>query len=362
MKLFACQSCNQVIFFENTECVSCHHRLGYMPQGILSALEPAGEDEAGRPLWSAFGAQDATLWRFCANAGHMACNWLIPSGEPGDFCLCCRHNRTVPDLDNPDNLSRWQAMELAKHRLFYSLLRFGLPLPMRPENPEGLAFDFLADQSEASGGAATVLTGHDGGLITINLKEADDSEREKLREMMHEPYRTLLGHFRHEIGHFYWDKLVRDRQDIDACRAVFGDESQDYAAALQRHYTQGAPPDWQEHFISTYATSHPWEDFAETWAHYLHIVDTLEMADAVSLRVDPKVSDDDSLSARIRFDSYAATSLDELIDAWVPVTFAINSLNRAMGQNDLYPFVLSPAVIRKLEYVHGIIHAPGESA
>lgn len=366
MRLFSCAACGQIVFFENTECESCHHRLGYRPiPGDILTLEAAEHDTSGRPLWRSINSQEDALWRFCANAEYSACNWLLNADDAGDYCLCCHHNRTVPDVvGTPDNLHRWQAMELAKHQLFYSLLRFKLPLPTMEESPEGLAFDFLADLSENAGGAPGILTGHDNGVITINLKEADDGEREKLRALMHEPYRTLLGHFRHEIGHFYWNILVRDRGDFENCRALFGDETQDYATALQHHYGEGAPPDWQNSFISAYATSHPWEDFAETWAHYLHIVDTLEMADAFALRVKPGISDNAAMSARVRVDSYAAATMEELINAWVPVTFALNSLNRAMGQHDLYPFVLSPTVIEKLGYVHRIIHMPmaGENA
>ena len=176
----------------------------------------------------------------------------------------------------------WRKLEAAKHRLFYTLLRLNLPIETRNENPEGLAFDFLADQPAQSG--PKVMTGHDNGLITIALAEADDAERERRRTAMGEPYRTLLGHFRHEVGHYYWDRLVRDEGRLDPCRAVFGDDSQDYEQALQRHYAEGAPANWQENFVSAYATTHPWEDFAETWAHYLHIVDTLEMAGAFGVQ------------------------------------------------------------------------------
>jgi hypothetical protein len=92
----------------------------------------------------------------------------------------------------------------------------------------------------------------------------------------------LLGHFRHEVGHYFWDRLVAtDPHQLEEFRVLFGDDRQDYGEALKRHYDEGAPANWQDTYISMYATMHPWEDFAETWAHYLHIVDTLETAGAL---------------------------------------------------------------------------------
>lgn len=349
MKLFKCQNCGEVLYFENRVCGSCGHQLGYLPQaGTLTALTPAGDDGVS---WTALAAPDAPV-RFCDNAAQDGCNWLVPADGADRFCLACRHNRTIPDLSVPEHLEAWRKLELAKHRLFYTLLRLNLPLQDRSEIPEGLVFDFLAPEP----GAAPVMTGHDDGLITLNLQEADDAAREKLRQEMGEPYRTLLGHFRHEVGHYFWDRLVRDGGHLECCRAVFGDETQDYGQALQTHYAQGAPADWQQNYVSSYATAHPWEDFAETWAHYLHIVDTLEMGTAFGLRVNPKVADTDDLTATFDFDPHAAGGIEQLIDAWLPLTFAVNNLNRCMGEADLYPFVLSPAVIAKLGYIHQLVH------
>jgi len=176
---------------------------------------------------------------------------------------------------------------------------------------------------------------------------------------MDEPYRTLLGHFRHEIGHYFWNVLVRDDPSIEQFRLVFGDERQDYADALRRHYPEGPPGDWQDRFVTAYASVHPWEDFAETWAHYLHIVDTLETASAFGLKVKPKIGRGSELSTAIDFDPHEASDVNHLVDAWLPLTFAVNSLNRSMGQPDLYPFVLSPAAIGKLGFVHDRIYAWG---
>jgi hypothetical protein len=247
-------------------------------------------------------------------------------------------------------------LEVAKHRLFYSLLRLRLPLQTRTDDPEhGLTFDFLADGADPTG--PKVLTGHDNGVITIAAEEADDAERERRRTQVREPYRSLLGHFRHEVGHHFWDVLIRDSGRLDACRAVFEDDSQDYGAALQTHYQNGAPANWQGTHVSAYATVHPWEDWAETWAHYLHIVDTLEMASAFGIRVQPRITSDETLAAEIDLDPYRAASMKDIIDAWLPLTFAMNSLNRSMRNPDLYPFLLSPAVVAKLEFVHDVVHA-----
>jgi hypothetical protein len=347
LKLFVCQACGNVLYFENRLCARCGHRLAFMPEmETLSAIEPA--DAA----WTAL-AGEGTGRMLCANAELDACNWLTDPGSGDIYCRACRHNGMVPDLSDPARLAGWRELELAKHRLFYSLIRWKLPLRTRGEDPaHGLIFNFLADDPD---GGAKVMTGHGNGLITIALREADDIERERRRLEMGEPYRTLLGHFRHEVGHYFWDVLVRDGGKLDACRAVFGDDTMDYGQALQRHYVDGPPPDWQQNYVSAYAAAHPWEDFAETWAHYLHIVDTLEMASEFGMEVRPRVDRRGELSARIRFNPYEADDLDGIVNAWLPFTFATNSVNRAMGLRDLYPFILSPAVIGKLGFIHALV-------
>jgi len=351
MELFKCQNCGQVLFFENRLCGRCGHRLGFMAkQAELSALEPDGAE------WHAMAAPGSN-WRFCANAEYDACNWLIPSGSADRFCTACRHNRMVPDLSVEANLVGWRKMEQAKHRLFYTLILLHLPTPNRVDEPKaGLVFDVLADPPGPEGNK--VLTGHEEGVITLALAEADDPERELRRAEMGEPYRTLLGHFRHEIGHFYWNLLVRDEGRLDACRAVFGDDREDYGEALKRHYAEGPPPDWQDNYVSAYATTHAWEDFAETWAHYLHTVDSLETAAAFGIEVHPTIAGDPLLHAETKVDPYQAGSFDRLAGTWVPLTIALNAMNRSMGHGDLYPFVLAPSVIRKLSFIHDLVHAP----
>ena len=350
MKLFECQNCGQPLYFENTSCESCGLRLGYLAEReTVTALEEV--DGAWRAL-----AAPAEQYRFCANVEHNVCNWLVAADDAEAFCAACRHNRTIPDLTSPENLGHWRKIEFAKRRLFYSLLRLRLPLETRAEDPNGLAFDFLSTPVGASAEQAPILTGHASGLITLNAAEADAPERERQRKSMGEPYRTLLGHFRHEIAHYYWDRLVADSPAIDEFRRLFGDERDDYGAALQRHYANGPAPDWADRFVTAYASSHPWEDFAETWAHYFHMVDTLETAFAFGLRLRPKVAKGADLSAAIDFDPYVA-EMDRIIDAWLPLTFAVNSINRSMGQPDLYPFVIPPPVIWKLTFIHDRIHA-----
>jgi hypothetical protein len=334
--------------FENTACERCGHRLGYLPgRRVLSAVQADGEN------WIALAAPDER-YRFCLNSQQHGCNWMVPASASGPFCAACRHNRTIPDLSNPANRQHWQKIEESKRRLVYSLINLGLPLPDAASgDSEPLIFDFLADSPDPSLGPK-VMTGHDSGVITLALAEADDPTRELNRVSMGEPYRTLLGHFRHEIGHYYWDKLIRDGGHVESCRACFGDDREDYGAALQRHYAEGAAGDWRNSFVSAYASAHPWEDFAETFAHYLHIADTLETADAFGIRIRPRI--DNGMLDEVDFDPCHAGSIGTLINAWLPLTFTVNNLNRSMGQPDLYPFILSQQVIGKLGFIDALVH------
>ncbi len=356
MKLFKCQHCGQLIYFENDLCLKCSHRLGFIPDIMnLSALEPIEPKSGQQPdVWRAL-AIDNKLYRPCTNAKIGVCNWMVDAGTGDVYCAACRHNRTVPDTSIPENVVAWRKIELAKHMLFYTLFKLRLPLDENDENGQPrLQFDFLKSPPHSEG--PRVMTGHDNGLITLALEEADDAERERRRAVMREPYRTLAGHFRHEVGHYAWDVLVRDGGLVETCRAAFGDETADYGEALKAYYANGAPPDWQDHFISAYATSHPWEDFAETWAHYLHIVDTLEMARAFGMYVHPRLASPGELDAQVDFDPYLVREASPLIDTWIPLSNALNGLNRTMGLPDLYPFILSPPVVEKLSVIHDLVH------
>jgi hypothetical protein len=347
MRLFTCQNCGQLLYFENTHCACCNAVLGYIPaMSAVRAIEADGD------LWREMKTDGPDRFRICANAGPAGCNWLLPAGDDTPFCIACRHNHTIPDLSVPQNVTPWRILEAAKRRLFYGLMRLCLPIPTRAQDPaHGLVFDFLAETASQP----KVLTGHENGLITIALKEGDDAERNRMQTQMGELYRTPLGHFRHEIGHYYWDVLVRDGGRLDDFRALFGDERADYEEALKTHYARTEDGDWRQDFVSLYASSHPWEDFAETWAHYLHIIDTLEMAGAFGVAVNPALARDPGLHVQVDFDPYQAEDMQTLVDTWLPLTYAVNSLNRSMGQPDLYPFILPPAVITKLAFIHGLV-------
>ncbi|WP_414834067.1 putative zinc-binding metallopeptidase [Afifella sp. YEN Y35] len=351
MKLFSCPVCSQILFFENTICERCRSILGYEPHSnAMLALE----DRGGH--FEAIGdSAPKGRWTYCANAAFDVCNWLIPADSGETFCAACRHNLTVPDLSAPENRALWRRMEAAKHRMIYTAMRLRLPLLTRSEHPEGLGFAFLADAPQAG---APVMTGHDNGEITIALAEADDAERERRRITMGEPYRTLLGHFRHEVGHWYWDRLVRDGQALEACRAIFGDDRADYGDALKAHYAGGPHPGWQDEFVSAYAAAHPWEDFAETWAHYFHLVDTVETAQNWGISTAPSVDADGHLTVKVDLDVFADdVGIGAIMEAGHAVTAALNAFNRAMGLQDLYPFVLSPTVVGKLGFIHDLVHA-----
>lgn len=357
MKTFYCDSCGNLVFFENTQCVKCKHVLGFLPDVLdLSAFDPTSDNQ-----WRALATPvKDRLYRLCQNArDHQVCNWLVPAEDQNPFCTSCRMNQTIPDLGVAGNIERWHKMELAKRRLLYTLLHLGLPLEGNPqENRTALQFKFLADVP----GAPSILTGHDKGLITLNIAEADDPEREKRRVNFHEPYRTLLGHFRHEAAHYYWDRLIANSPRLEPFRKLFGDETQDYAAALKKHYDQGAPADWQQYHVSAYASAHPWEDWAETCAHYFHIMDTIETAAGFGIKLQPKHPSARMMTASPKDISDTHDTFDRILENWLPLTYALNSLNRGMGLPDLYPFVVPPAAIQKLRFIHETVKAVSHPA
>lgn len=348
MKNFHCTHCDQLVFFENVSCVNCGRVLGFLPDWLrMGSFDVQAEDTWATP--------DGSVWRPCANyAREQVCNWMVPAHENEAFCVACRLNTTIPDLSVPGNRTHWAQMELAKRRMLYTLLALQLPLRSKRADPaRGLAFSFLVSLP-----GLPVSTGHDDGHIVIDLAEADDAHREKTRLALHEPYRTLLGHFRHEIGHYYWDRLVDDGPFLDGFRALFGDERADYGDALRRHYEQGPPADWQDSFVTSYATMHPWEDWAESWAHFMHIVDTLDTARSLGLVLQPDHDEEPAMELGAdRRRNALARNFDEMREQWLPLTYALNSLNRSMGLRDPYPFVLSAPAMQKLRFVHQVIQA-----
>lgn len=358
MRLSTCNSCGQLVYFENTSCTACSASLGFNVESLK--IEAFRQDERGilqpfHPLLTP-NKKNKTGKRYCANGlVYHACNWLLDEDDPNDLCVACRLNRTIPDLSEANNLTLWTKIEAEKRRLIYSLLAFSLLLtPTAIEAPQ-LEFDFLADSLSITGERGSVLTGHADGLITLNINEADSAYREKMREQMAEPYRTLLGHFRHESGHYYWDVLVRNSDWLDEVRHLFGDDSLDYAGALKSYYENGPAEKWQLNYVSAYASSHPWEDWAETWAHYLHIVDTLETARDFGLQVHPRLNDSEELHTEVDVNPYRTKNFRDIIENWFPLTYALNSLNRSMGHEHAYPFVLGDIVIQKLDLIHRVL-------
>jgi hypothetical protein len=348
MKLFDCPHCGGRLYFENAQCLNCGSPVLYDPGS--SAFVLSGPDAPP-----------------CVNATQCDCNWVA---EPDNgFCRACALNQTIPDMSISGNRERWIRVEAAKKRALYSLLGFGLPVGPKadPGDATGIAFDFLADP--LVGGAPTgerILTGHDNGLITLNVAEADSVEREKMRAAMGESYRTVLGHFRHELGHYYWDRLIRDDAGrLDRFHALFGDESADYDDALLQHYAQGAPPDWDVSYISAYAASHPWEDWSETFAHYLHITDTLEMVRALNIplaRLETDAGEELPEGDKGQPPLWQAVGtkpspepFERTLARWLVLSEASNSINRCMGLPDLYPFVISPVAAEKLGFVHELL-------
>jgi hypothetical protein len=354
MKTFHCQYCGHPIFFENVECLQCKSALAFLPDRLnMAAIEPA--QDAGEAIWrprTRGKKKHDAPYRLCHNhPTQSACNFAVPADDPNPLCVACRLTHTIPDLSQPGNPERWHRLEVAKRRLFYTLGKLGLVARCPPNGAaDGPLFEFLADLP-----GRPVMTGHSAGVITINVAEADDAERVKRKLEMHEPYRTLLGHFRHESGHYYWDRLIQEGGRSDSFRAVFGDETQDYQQALQAHYSRGGTvPGWRDSFVSEYASSHPWEDWAETWAHYLHMVDLLETAASYNMRLTVPGEDVEMEDVVNPLES-GSPDFDTLVEQWVPLTLLVNSLNRSLGQEDAYPFALSSGALDKLRYVHDVI-------
>jgi hypothetical protein len=360
-RAYRCQ-CGNPVFFRNSKCLACGTPLGYDTSlATLIPLMPGQIADTWIPYQAAPSAAPGQTYTRCANLTTPAtCNWLVPfvDGQTSQsLCQACRLNRTIPDLNDvahPENGVLWGRIELAKRRLFSSLLALGLPVASLTEDPaRGISFDLLRSPD----GGAPVVTGHKAGLITLNLQEADDAVREAVRHAMREPYRTLLGHFRHEIGHYYWDRLVRGTDWMQGFHALFGDETLDYAACLQKNYLQGPPDHWWLRYVSAYASSHPWEDWAECWAHYLHMRDTIDTAVSLGLTTE---------SAHLEFTAFTLDALYQpdhpdaqifldFLNDWTRLTTLLNEMSRSMGQPDFYPFVLPHEVVAKLHFIHLLV-------
>lgn len=343
MKIFECGNCHHPLFFESYTCENCGHLCGYRDQDRkMLTFNPHNN--------ALISDREQIEYKYCKNKEYEVCNWLVEKNDPHEFCHACQLNRTIPNLSAKKNFEKWRNLEVAKHRLIYQLQKIGLALPSKHSFEEGLCFDFVARQNNPK-----LMTGHANGVVTILLREADSVLREQTRKQLFEPYRTLIGHLRHEVGHYFWNQLVWNDQYVLAnFRTVFGNEQLDYSEALQKYYKDGAQFNWQESFISKYATSHAWEDWAETWAHYLHVMDMVETAYFFGLKVNP-ASPIKDVQAEVSYDPYTENDFDVIVNTCVPLSFAVNSINRAMGVPDVYPFVISPAVVEKMKFIHQLL-------
>ena len=301
---------------------------------------------------------DGQQWVRCNQQSTLGCNWLTTEEQSAALrgrCLAGSLIRREPAADDTPAREKLLPTTAAMRRLVYQLVNIGLPVEPYWQTEGGLAFDLLSSYSTGE----KVTIGHANGVITIDVVESLDDYRESLRVRLGEPYRTLLGHFRHEIGHYYQNVLVENGSGatkyLDHCRELFGDERADYADAIKRHYKFGAPEGWETSYISEYATMHPWEDFAECFAHYLHITDTMDSSREAGMVLH---------ADRVRFsaprdiaplESYADASIERVLFDWRWMSLFFNRINAAMGKGPLYPFDIPPAVVDKLGFVHRVI-------
>ena len=337
--MIRCPQCGEVAVLEALECTACGLAIGFHPPSLTMAeASPSGIERYGR------------TWAPCSNRD-WRCNWLVADNAGMAQCFSCSLTRRRPNADDTIALEKLADAGLVKRRLLVQLAELGLPVDPFYERDGGLAFDLLSSYS----GQGRVTIGHANGVITIDLVETLDDYREALRIRLREAYRTMLGHFRHEVGHYYQWILVEQTSWIDECRQLFGDERASYSDAIDRHYREGAPEGWEASYISEYATMHPWEDFAESFAHYLHITDSLNTAAAGGLvlqasRVGGLVAHDVVPRA-----SYQDVSMAEMLADWHWLSLLFNRVNHAMGKGDLYPFTLTEPVQRKLDFVHRVV-------
>lgn len=337
VRRFDCQTCDAALTFDDTRCRSCSAEIGYfLDADHLGPIEPgngATYRRRGAP------DHDPDWWR-CLNTA-WGCNWMVPLDDGNVWCAACRLTRGRPDESNPDAVRAWSHAEAAKRRLVAQLYRLGLPVapPSRRDDDttssdDGLVIDlvYLPD--------SVGVTGHRPGVITLDLREVDPGFREAAREHFGEQYRTVLGHLRHETGHHFWQRLVVRADALDDARELFGDERADYAAALETHYGRLRGPhgtvDVPHAYISDYASVHPSEDWAECFAHYLHLRDGLETAESFGLGASDH--DDDTLEA--------------MLSRWRELSRGVDEVSRALGQSPAYGVVVHPEVEPKLRFVH----------
>ncbi len=324
MQTFNCQ-CGNTLFFDSNFCVNCKRDTVTCPHcANVTPVEetPSGALQCGN---TACGA----LLRRCSNdLQYDACNRALDANDVNALCSYCRLNSVVPDLSRNENVTLWRKLEAAKHRVLWVVERLGFPVSGNNALQPNLTFEFKSDEN------GKVSTGHADGCITISLREADSVEREKTRVEFQEPKRTLVGHFRHELGHYYWDLLVRDFR-VEESRRLFGDErNPTYADSQKRYYQQGPAKNWQQSYVSGYASMHPWEDFAETFQAYLDMATILSTTEHFGLVTT----------------SYE--NFDSMLAAYSRVGIIANELNRDMGLLDLVPQIFNDFVVEKLRFIH----------
>ena len=315
MKIFRCPACGTELYFENLVC-SCGQAVGYDPD--------ARAFTADLP--------------FCANRDSISCNWSCAPGQ--SLCESCSMTSVRPDLSVPGNDVLWARAEAAKRHVLVGLMQWGWftarDTGARPE------FHMLAEATAS--GRVNIVMGHDDGVVTIDLLEADSAERVRRREMLGEPYRTMIRHFRHEIAHFLFSRLAASDGFIPAFRTLMGDETSDYGAALDRYYDQGPPEDWQSAHVTPYASSHPHEDWAESAAHAMHLTDITDSFRNAGLCM--------AGGTEPSWEAFAEAEADpaQLTTAAIAISVAMNHVNRSVGQPDLYPFVNTPRTLEKLTF------------
>ena len=335
------------MFFDNFACLRCGSALGFLAdERVLLAIRATADDRTVFEPVDGGGRR----YRYCTNELVARCNWLVPADAPARLCRSCVLTSVRPNDAEQVAMARFADAEAAKRRLVDQILSLGLPLIDREaDEARGVTFELLSSREKP------VTTGHQSGVITLDLSESDDAHREFVRQQLGEQYRTVLGHLRHEIGHYFWPLIVVEPDRLGEFRSLFGDETASYATAIEQHYSANRDREgdegWSATHVSRYATMHPWEDWAETFAHYLHIVDGLETAESFGLRVgDPSRSAGER--ERPVTPDGSSPPVADAVGEWLVLTLALNAMSRSIGEHDLYPFVLSPTVVAKLDFVH----------
>ncbi|SFE56280.1 zinc-binding metallopeptidase family protein [Roseivivax sediminis] len=316
MQIFTCPACGGATYLHNLAC-GCGHAIEFDPDA------------------QAMQSLDAP----CGNRDAIGCNWRA---ESDGLCRSCAMTEVVPDLREDTNRPLWAETEAAKRWMLATLGRWGWFTASDPGDRP--VFRLLSEKTAT--GEAGVVMGHANGVITINVSEARSAVLAERQEELGELYRTMLGHMRHETAHFLQLRLLSSPGFPEAFRKLFGDERADYGAALKAHYADPKPAG--DDHVTSYATAHPHEDWAETLAHLLHLVDLLDSAAAARLQLPD--------GPPRGYDAYAETDTETLLHFAVGMSIAVNHVNRALDLPDLYPFVIRSGVRTKLAFAHRWLH------